>query len=344
MVSIQHAVKCLTIIPIALHQLVILNSEGNSMITLKVYDKSFPSSDFSFYIENLPTYGEVKQLSQVYSSYGYDPIDGYRINTSHSVVTDTKNRIYYKTNHGVKPPRDTLSYIAVNKKNGCVSTQGLITIAPDTGILAGSDFLINSENWNIVGNKEIHGVVEISHTSITPLLSHYIYGSDNIVNSNTKDPNDKSIWYFQAPDKFLGNIAIAYGGQLEFTIAAFSGDFSKMHPLSYYAVILECTICNEETGARLGFPIANIHELSNFTGKSTKIIISLNEYSGWLLDVGISYKDVSTKMPNKCEFINILSKLSSIKILGDLTVWYETIALDNIFVKNQLDYVLPICN
>jgi hypothetical protein len=32
-----------------------------------------------------------------------------------------------------------------------------------------------------------------------------------------------------APSKFLGNLGIAYGGSIQFTLSSFSGDFSKMN-------------------------------------------------------------------------------------------------------------------
>jgi len=325
---------CFTIsvlsLPIAFHQLVVLNVTHDSVIRLGVYDRLYPTSDFTFYVENLPENGELRQLSQVYSNYGYIPISGYKIQNLHSKVSDSKNRVYYVSDLLGVSSYVSFSYSAVNKKNGDVSGMGLITMVQNNGIISESNFMLNNDGWSIVGNKEKHGKVDISYTSVSSMMSRYIYGNDNIIHSNTKNINDKKLWYFEAPDKFTGNKAIAYGGYIEFNIASFSGDFSRIHTTSY-AVILECAICNN-TGLSLGIPTTSIF----FNGEPTKISFRLVEDAGWL-DID------SNRIMSKCEFINILSKLSSIKILGDWTTLHETIALDNVVIKNNITMKLPIC-
>ena len=54
-------------------------------------------------------------------------------------------------------------------------------------------------------------------------------GTDDKINIMNAGAIDNSIWYFQAPQKFLGNVGIAYGGKLQFVQGAFSGDFSKLN-------------------------------------------------------------------------------------------------------------------
>lgn len=316
--------------PIAFQQLVILNTTGDSIIQLGVYDKFHPTKDFTFYIVDLPANGTLRQLSQVYSNYGYNPIAGYNIQDLHSKVSDKKNRVYYISELLGLSSYDFFSYIAVNKKNGEISNSGRITMVKNDGIISESNFIVDTDGWVIVGNKEKVGEVIMSPTSISSLISHYIYGSDNVVNRHTQNINDKSLWYFKAPNKFTGNKAVAYGGYISFNIASFSGDFSKIHS-SGYAVILECDICNTY-GFKIGLPISKIY----FIGKPTSISIMLTETAGWL--------DINYLRPlSKCEFIYILSNLSSIKILGDWTSWYETIALDNVVIQNKKSLKLPIC-
>lgn len=46
--------------------------------------------------------------------------------------------------------------------------------------------------------------------------------------------------------------------------------------------------------------------------------------------------------PSKCQFIEVLSGLSSVKILGDFTTWYESVALDTVQFRN-LKAKVPIC-
>ncbi len=63
-------------------------------------------------------------------------------------------------------------------------------------------------------------------------MNHYIYGTDDKINVPFSNSPDQSLWYFVAPQKFLGNKGIAYGGSISFNIAAFSGDFSKLNGLN----------------------------------------------------------------------------------------------------------------
>jgi hypothetical protein len=73
------------------------------------------------------------------------------------------------------------------------------------GSIVGSDFLLHGDDWNIVGNKEIQASVTFESFSRGPLLNRYIYGSDNKINNAGSSYNDKSLWYFNAPSKYLGN-------------------------------------------------------------------------------------------------------------------------------------------
>ena len=325
--------NCL-IIPIAIYQLVVLRN-GDEVINLKIYDKLHPIKDYLFYIETIPKYGELTQLSHVYSNYGYEPKKGMSI-SNNTQVTDNNGRVYYKK--GLENNiRDIFSYYAINKKNKCISKKGEISIVSQNGIIIGSNYLLSNENWRIVGNKKETDAM-YSKTSISQ-LSYYIYGSDDLINtSSIKNKIDKSLWYFEAPSKFIGNIEVAYGGNIEFDIVAFSGDFSKKIPEKNYAVIIECDSCNK----KIGMPISRIKELSEFIGSPSHISISLIENTGWLEED--KKTGLLKEIVNKCDIIFILSNISSIRILGDWTIWYETIGIDNIYIKNHNSMKLPICN
>lgn len=41
--------------------------------------------------------------------------------------------------------------------------------------------------------------------------------------------------------------------------------------------------------------------------------------------------------------IQVLSRLSSLDILGDWTTWYETMALDNVQILNTKTGQIPVC-
>ena len=73
--------------------------------------------------------------------------------------------------------------------------------------------------------------------------------------------------------------------------------------------------------------------------------IALVETSGWL-KVSWDGLPVERILPSKCEFIQALSCVSGFRILGDLTTWYETIALDNVFIRNDRNNFLldAFCN
>lgn len=324
------------IIPIAIYQLVVLQQDYE-IINLKVYDKFFPSKDHIFYIDDLPYYGELSQLSHVYSNYGYEPKNGYSI-SNNTRVNDHKGRVYYEKGKQLFNNKDVFSYYAVNRKTQCVSKRGEITIVSSNGIITKSDFLIDNENWLIIGNKKEMDSI-FSKTTIGT-ISYYIYGNDNLINTSNMIngiQKDKSLWYFQAPNKFLGNIAVAYGGNIEFDIVSFSGDFSKKTSENNYAVILECDSCNK----KLGIPISNVKGLSEFMGNYSHISISLLENTGWLEEdksIGLLREVV-----NKCDIIFILSNISAIQILGDWTLWYETVAIDNVVIRNEKSIKLPIC-
>ena len=83
---------------------------------------------------------------------------------------------------------------------------------------------------------------------------------------------------------------------------------------------------------------------TGFDGNTSSFSIPLTEHSGWLKDPKNTLKD--WVIPTKCEFIQMLSGISSIRILGDFTTWYETVSIDN--VRIVLDsangrYQLPVC-
>ena len=120
------------------------------------------------------------------------------------------------------------------------------------GAIVGDDFLFDNNDWYISGNKEISEKAKHQSYSLDKYLNHYIYSTDNKINVNSysnydqndqNDQNDEfkrnrnnndnsidhSLWYFQAPFKYLGNIGISYKGYLKFTLGSFSGNFSQIN-------------------------------------------------------------------------------------------------------------------
>ncbi len=119
---------------------------------------------------------------------------------------------------------DTFTFIVYNGfKKSLVAT---VTIVPPSGNIVGSNFLLSHEDWTVYGNKAIT-LAQFEPYSRGPALNHYILATDDKINVQRPGGEDSSLWYFNAPSKFLGNQGIAYGGSLTFTLSGFSGDYQK---------------------------------------------------------------------------------------------------------------------
>lgn len=158
----------------------------------------------------------------------------------------------------------------------------------------------------------------------------------------SKSSEDNSLWFFSAPSTFLGNQGISYGGKLQFTLGSFSGDFNNLNshaPL----VRLVCADCQGPIykGITLIFPLSTALQSTTFSRDGTTFSFNLQETSGWLKDPQNSLKKWT--VPTKCDMIQVLSRLTSLEILGDWTTWYETMALDNVQILNTKTGQIPVC-
>merc|ERR1712146_217330 len=89
-------------------------------------------------------------------------------------------------------------------------------------------------------------------------------------------------------------------------------------------VVLECDTCGRGAGVRLAFPLA----AAAFSTPSVEYSINLHEDAGWVKD---PFNSLQTWWPpTMCEMVQVLSDLSAVKILGDLSNGRETIALDDV--------------
>lgn len=312
-------------VPFAFHQLIVMNSSLQGYIVrLKGGDKI--GSKLTTFITQLPKYGTLFQLSQVYSLYGYHPVSGMPITHNHTLVTGSLHRVYYVPNTRLfcRFCSDVFSFIVTDDSSQ--SFPGNVTMVDAYGTIVGSDFLLGNDGWTILGNKLPVSVPVFEPYSRDQFFHHYIQASDNLVHGKP----DKSLWFFNAPSKFLGNFGIAYGGTIQFSISLLAGDVTQLHkgaPL----VELECN----KTGITLVYPLSAVqfyHLIASFQ-------IALVETSGWL-KVSHDGLTVGRVLPSNCEFIQVLSCVSGFRILGDLTTWYETIALDNVFIRNGRNHFL----
>jgi len=205
------------------------------------------------------------------------------------------------------------------------SPVGRVTFVPPSGVVVGSAFSRGGEGWAIVGNKgSSPHPVAYEPSSRGTAMNHYVYGSDDTINTDSANGNDRSLWYFQAPAKFLGQQGITYGGDLKFTLASFHGDFSAnklndgLGNSGLHLVELYCDACNVNRGVKLAFPVS-AYKGGAFTGAAQVFQLPLLESSGWVEDPKNTL--LPWKKPSQCTFIEVLSSLDSLVILGDFTRW-----------------------
>lgn len=326
--------------PLAPHQLVVVEAGGDVVITLKGYD--LDGDALVAKLDALSASGNLYQLSKVFSDYGYEPKQGAAL-PGGVEVSGSKNRVYYKRPVADKAPVGAwgeFTYTVSDKS--ATSKPGMVTLVPTSGILVGSNFARNAEGWTITGNKAAS--VPVSYESSSRgLLNHYIYGTDDTIHTHLTAGDDTSLWYFQAPSSFLGHHGIAYGGSFDFVLSSFHGDFSAdklntgVGSADLHLVVLHCAKCDTNRGVTIAFPLK---KAKAFTGTTAAYSLSLKEGAGWVK----SPKNSLTpwQPPTKCEFIELLSGLTSVKILGDFTTWYESVALDSVHLKNTKAQI-PIC-
>ncbi|GMI32407.1 hypothetical protein TrCOL_g8022 [Triparma columacea] len=331
------AVNCAA--PLSLHTVAEVAVGGNVVIPLLGYDTDIGHS-LTATITSLPTTGKVYQLSDVYSKYGYDPKVGTEITSVNTVVTDSKMRVLY-----VRPTPDRelsgdfarFEYTVSDGTTGtAASSAGTVVVLGPSKNVVGSDFSSSNDGWTIEGNR-VAGTAATYEASSRGSLNHYIYATDDSL--NMQSDTDKDLWYFSAPSSFLGWQGAVYGGTMEFTLSSFSGDFSAANLNSQsYLVELYCSKCATNTGVTISYPLS----ATSFDGTTKTFSISMKETGGWLRDPENTLQ--AWTVPTKCDFIEVLSGLTHVKILGDFTKWYESVSIDNVsFKKSNAKSNIPVC-
>jgi hypothetical protein len=117
-------------------------------------------------------------------------------------------------------------------------------------------------------------------------------------------------------------------------------------------VLLECEECDGPVGGKggvtLGYSVSSLARSPNgaFTGAPQRISLPLREPAaaagwGWMKDPQNSLQ--AWAPASQCDMIQVLSRLSKVRILGDWTAWYETVALDDVRLANAQPGQLPLC-
>lgn len=337
--------------PIAQHLVVTAESNSENIIRFPCYDSDGDAIRVT--IQSLPhttTAGTLKQLSQPYSAYGYEPKAGVTISSSGAIVTGSGNRIIYSPPRNKREPDaswGTFEYQCTDTSNTQSVKAGVVALLAPGKKLVHTSYTFGSDSWRVVANGA--GGVGIAHSrSSRGLLNHYVFSRDDEINVNSAG-DDTKLWYFVAPPAFLNphpksaptnrHNLLAFGGSLSFTLASQAGDFSHGNLNSNLnLVVLECATCNGGHGIRLFRPLNSpLASPLSWDGKEKRFTIPFTTSGGtgninrvhWLKDS--RHAHVKPSETNDCELINVLNGLSSMKILGDFTRWHESVSLDDVY-------------
>ncbi|ETW00654.1 hypothetical protein H310_07221 [Aphanomyces invadans] len=298
------------------------------VVTLKGY--SMAGRALTVSIASLPAAGFLYQLSQVYSDYGYDPKKTpTAISTTPALVTGSNARVVFSRPFSNSPLDSKFAQFTYTVNDGLTtSAPGTITISQGPAVMS-SQFYVDTEGWSIRNNNNQQPVYDPTSYGI---MSYYIYGTESVIQTQPTSSDDAQLWYFTAPSKFLGNQWSTYGGTLTFTLSASEGDFAASNrntPASTPLVILDCATCNLNAGVRLAWP----QTLSpTFTGSAQTFTIPLSETAGWITDPKNTL--LPWTPPSQCAFVEVVTKLSELSILGDFTRSHETVALDSVVLSH----------
>lgn len=263
----------------------------------------------------------------------------------------------------------SFTYHVTGAKTRRTSTDGQVLLLPPSNVMVGSSFIIDTEGWTVVGNHPTRSTAVVYDHTSRGLQSRFIYASDELIKvgsnyraslssssssspapsaSRKKNrPIDLSLWYFRAPPAFSGNQGLAYGGQLSFTLSSFAGDFSEENiHWDAYVVFLDCEKCRAKdnsgkSGVRLGMPLRSALPNGLLLGRDVPVALNLTEKAGWLEDTRTPLQ--AWQPPTRCTFIQVLSSLSGLSILGDYTKYYETISIDSVALTSNPKSKLPMC-
>ena len=167
----------------------------------------------------------------------------------------------------------------------------------------GATFLLDNEGWTIVGNKRVEPAKHQSY-SLGPKMSHYILGTDDLVNVDSKNRDDKNLWYFRSPPIHLVNRPVL----MVFTITSFSGDFTKLNA---------------------GAPSVKITYAYNLI----IVFYGAQVFHGaqvFMTTMNVPFVEQIWTSKDEFTFAKIFQKPFVVEILGDWTRGVETVAIDNV--------------
>lgn len=170
------------------------------------------------------------------------------------------------------------------------------------------NFLLNSQNWIIVGNKHNSPVLHQPYSLIDNynVMSNYITAKDDLINVDYKHKNDKNLWFFKSPPIKLIIQKNRKPFLLTFTMTSFIGDFNKLNHCSAFIKIYS-------KGVTFFYPPTN-----NYDGN----MVSFN--------IPLINKLWHTEDGKQAQIDTIFDEKFEIEIFGDWTTGVEVIGLDNV--------------
>jgi hypothetical protein len=272
--------------------------------------------------------GSIFQVSNVYSKYGYNPIQGKKIINSTKIFDKYGRFVYLTNNLNHKGLHDKIDIKITSPSPNQVFTQ-IIYILPNSGIIVSNDFLFGIEDWKIIGSnplKNNNNNLPIHNKHSSKNMSYFISWTDDFIDVDNSDSDDKSLWYFRSGEKFNNNLEISYDGNIQFIMTSFSGNFSNQNDLSKIPFVI--IYCNNLDYNIFYYYHNHKTNLNNYDGSTKKFNIKLNN-SRWKKI--LTKKNIQDNLTQK-EFINCLKDINYIDILGDWTRGIETIGLDSFVV------------
>ena len=176
-----------------------------------------------------------------------------------------------------------------------------------------NSFLLSNEGWIITGNKlessALHQTYTLLDKNCPVDMSRYITGKDDLINVDSKNKDDKNLWYFKSPPiKITLDKTTVKPVLLTFTLTSFMGDFRRLNRCSALIKI-------KSNGNTFLYPY-----ITKYDGNMVSFNVPLRS--------DVWYNEAETKV----NFDTIFDAEFEIEILGDWTQGVEVIGLDNIVI------------
>ena len=182
-----------------------------------------------------------------------------------------------------------------------------------------NSFLLGNEGWILTGNKldntilhQPYSLQQQDSDNNGNCMSHYIIAKDDLINVDSKNKDDKNLWYFKSPSikLTLGKPGNKKPMLLTFTLTSFVGDFRNLNRCSALIKIIDA---KDET---IFYPY-----VKKYDGNMISFNVPLRNDLWYNEDV------------NKVvDFDTIFEGAFKIEILGDWTQGVEVIGLDNVII------------